>query len=185
MINSGTSIPFLTGFPGATSWLVFNKWHSNLASYKLIKAFFLATDFCKLVPVKSWKNLWAYFFKLLVLSHLGLHQRKKRFQKWMIQTYKFSNHLPIPRNLSTKTPPLLSILIPWKHGNKTDNTFPQNLLIASGGNPLLLNAVRVNNLGSSQSLKMTQKRIFSVQCIKYMWWMICTRDRRQWLLIKQ
>ena len=160
-----TSIPFLTGFPGATSWLVFNKWHSNLASYKLIKAFFLATDFCKLVPVKSWKNLSAYFFKLLVLSHLRLRQRKKRFQKWMIQTYKFSNHLPIPRNLSTTPPPppppLLSILIPWKHGNKIDNTFPQNLLIASGGNPLLLNAVRVNNLGSSQSLKMTQKRIFT------------------------
>ena len=32
----------------------------------------------------------------------------------------------------------------------------QNLFIASGGNPLLLRAVRVNNLGSSQSLKKTK-----------------------------
>jgi len=31
-------------------------------------------------------------------------------------------------------------------------TLLQNLLIASGGKPLLLNAVKVNNLGSSQSL---------------------------------
>ena len=143
-------------------------------------------DFCKLVPVKSWKNLWVYFFKQLVLSHLGLRQRKRRFHKSIIETCKYSNHLPIPRNLFTKTPKSLSIFIPWKHGNKTDNTFPQNLLIASGGNPLLLNAVRVNNLGSSQSLKMTQKRIFLVHCIKlFMWWMIFTSDRKQWLLIKQ
>ena len=35
-------------------------------------------------------------------------------------------------------------------------TLLQNLFIASGGNPLLLRAVRVNNLGSSQSLKKTK-----------------------------
>ena len=150
------------------------------------KGILFSHGFLQTGPGQKLKKPVGLFFKLLVLSHLGLRQRKKRFQKWMIQTYKFSNHLPIPRNLSTKTPPLLSILIPSKHGNKTDNTFPQNLLIASGGNPLLLNAVRVNNLGSSQSLKMTQKRIFLVHCIKlFMWWMICTSDRKQWLLIKQ
>ena len=40
------------------------------------------------------------------------------------------------------------------------NTFAQNLLMASGGNPLLRRAVRVNRRGSSQSLQHTHTHTY-------------------------